>query len=193
MTLTTPAKLHWNYFLALERDLDVVSRYVEFTPENFSVYSIELAHLLFAAASEVDVLAKLICEIVSPCSPRSNINDYRSTLVTAIPDLPNAEVIVLRYGLVLTPWDSWSTSTNPAWWRSHNDVKHERDTYFNQATLENALNAMSALLLFNYHYYSRKLAPSGEVLRPKDVTRHLFPESGLLRLNGDFYNHYLVT
>ena len=52
----TAGKLHWNYFLALDRDLEVVSRYVEFTKPNFNVYSIELAHLLFAAASEVDVV-----------------------------------------------------------------------------------------------------------------------------------------
>ena len=56
----TAGKLHWNYFLALDRDLEVVSRYVEFTKPNFNVYSIELAHLLFAAASEVDVIAKLL-------------------------------------------------------------------------------------------------------------------------------------
>lgn len=55
------AKLHWNYFLALEQDMDVVARYIEFTHANLNVYSIELAHLLFAASSEVDVIAKLLC------------------------------------------------------------------------------------------------------------------------------------
>jgi len=58
----TQSKIHWNYFLALERDLEIVARYVEFTKPNFKTFSIELAHLLFAAASEVDVVAKLLCE-----------------------------------------------------------------------------------------------------------------------------------
>ena len=62
MIHATTGKLHWNYFIALERDLEVVSRYVEFCPQNFDVYSIEFAHLLFAAASEVDVVAKLLCQ-----------------------------------------------------------------------------------------------------------------------------------
>ena len=35
--LTTPSKLHWNYFLALERDMDVMSRYIEFDEANFAV------------------------------------------------------------------------------------------------------------------------------------------------------------
>ena len=35
---------------------------------NYKIYSIELAHLLFAAASEVDVIAKLLClEEPGPC------------------------------------------------------------------------------------------------------------------------------
>ena len=45
----TSQKLHWNYFVALEHDLEAASRYVEFCERNFDVFSIELAHLLFAA------------------------------------------------------------------------------------------------------------------------------------------------
>ena len=56
--------LHWNYFLAIESDLGKVSRYIEFTQENFGVYSIELAHLLLTSASEVDVVAKGICRFL---------------------------------------------------------------------------------------------------------------------------------
>ena len=45
--------LHWNYYIALEQDLAKLSRYIEFAEGNFSTYSIELAHLLLAASSEV--------------------------------------------------------------------------------------------------------------------------------------------
>ena len=54
--------LHWNYFLAVENDVEKLSRYIEFTKDNFKVYSLEMTHLLLAASSEVDVVAKLICE-----------------------------------------------------------------------------------------------------------------------------------
>ena len=33
---------HWNYFLAMEEDLDRLSRFVEFTTNNYECYSIEL-------------------------------------------------------------------------------------------------------------------------------------------------------
>nr|VFJ75657.1 MAG: hypothetical protein BECKFM1743C_GA0114222_108651 [Candidatus Kentron sp. FM]VFJ75929.1 MAG: hypothetical protein BECKFM1743A_GA0114220_108881 [Candidatus Kentron sp. FM]VFK21500.1 MAG: hypothetical protein BECKFM1743B_GA0114221_107901 [Candidatus Kentron sp. FM] len=32
--------LHWNYFLALEADIEHLSRYVEFSEENYCTHSI---------------------------------------------------------------------------------------------------------------------------------------------------------
>ena len=49
---------YWNYFLALEADLERLSRFVEFTSVNFQTYSLEMARLLLTGASEVDVVAK---------------------------------------------------------------------------------------------------------------------------------------
>ncbi len=60
--MTTGVKVHWNYFIAMERNLEDISRYIEFHNDNFQTYSIELAHLFLAAASEVDVIAKLVCK-----------------------------------------------------------------------------------------------------------------------------------
>ncbi len=190
----TAGKLHWNYFLALERDLEVVSRYVEFSPPNFQVFSIELAHLLFAAASEVDVVAKLLCERITPAAPRGNIDEYKSVLLPAFPDLPTTQVFIPRYGLLFAPWSNWAGPKNPDWWRSYNNVKHERDTYFNEATLKNALNALGALLLVTFHYYALTMAVAPvTVLSPKDTTRELQPESTLIRLNNDFYYDTLIV
>lgn len=47
----TQSILHWNYFLALELDVERLARFVEFTGSNFATYSIEMAHLFIAAAS----------------------------------------------------------------------------------------------------------------------------------------------
>ena len=188
------AKLHWNYFLALERDMEVVARYIEFTEPNFGVYSIELAHLLFAAASEVDVIAKLLCARIDPAAPKGNINDYRAVLTNALPDLAASEVLVPRYELTLTPWDEWNGAGNPFWWRSYNNVKHQRDSHFSEATLKHSLNALAALLLVTIHFYQRTLAtPPAHTLALKDTTRLLQPESTLLRLpEGSYYDTLIV-
>ncbi len=190
----TSRKLHWNYFIALERDLEAVSRYVEFCEPNFKTFSIELARLLFAAASEVDVVAKLLCEKINPTARRRNINDYKATLLPAIPDLPDTAVFVSRYGLSFKPWSNWADTKNPLWWCSYNDVKHKRDAHFHKATLENALNALGALLIVTFHYYARTLAvPPSAILAPKDTTQELQPESVLLRLDSNFYYDHLIV
>jgi len=190
----TSSKLHWNYFLALEHDLDVLSRYVEFCPANLSVFSLELAHLLFAAASEVDVLAKCLCQIFAPASPRENITHYRPILLAQLTALPTTEISVPRYGLKFCPWDNWATAAgpNPNWWKSYNNVKHERNVFFQEATLQNALNALGALLILNFHFYRFTLSPPGPH-PPRSTTRELQPESKLLRLPEDHYDSYLLV
>jgi hypothetical protein len=171
---TGTGKIYWNYFLALERDLEVVSRYIEFDQRNLSVFSIELAHLLFAAASEVDVIAKALCQILNPSARRENITDYQAVLVPALPELITDHVDIPRYGLRMVPWANWQQGNNPAWWKSYNKVKHERDSYFHEATLQNAIDALSALLLLVFQYYSYTLSPPvGPVYRPKHITQQL--------------------
>lgn len=196
MINATNSKIHWNYFIALEKDLETVSRYVEFSKQNLDVYSIELAHLLFAAASEVEVIAKLLCRRFNPTARCKSINDYRPILLAELPDLPTTEILINRYGLSFKPWDNWSNSSNnnPLWWHSYNEVKHQRDTHFNKATLKNVLNALGALLVITYYYYSYELAPAGvERLSPKDTMRELKPESTLLTLPKDYYYVNLIV
>lgn len=204
------SKLHWNYFLALEQDLEGLTRYIEFCDSNFQVFSIELAHLLFAAASEVDVLAKCICEIVAPKKQRKNIDDYRrnileeeNLLIPTVSAKPTAnpayatkvyelEVRIPRYGISFIPWENWSANKNPDWWRSYNNVKHERNKFFPEATLQNALNAMGALLIMNYYYYrlvlTEKNPKSQWQFKGASVTRNLEPQSLFLRLPEDYYD-----
>lgn len=181
-------KLHWNYFLALENDLETLTRYIEFDRANFNVFSIELAHLLFAAASEVDVLAKRICEVVNPAAPRNNIDNYRAVMLGCdkLSKLPTLEISIPRYGLKVKPWVSWSKNENPAWWRNYNDVKHERNKHFHEATLENVLNAMGVQLAFNFCYLSVQF-PDSALHDTCDVTRLLKPESKLIRLPPLYY------
>jgi hypothetical protein len=200
-------KLHWNYFLALEQDLERISRYIEFCKPNLKVFSIELAHLLLAAGSEVDVLAKCICEIIAPAAARANIDHYRLN-ITKEENLPiragpsNAlspnpatkisalRVHILRYGLAFIPWENWARQKNPAWRTCYNNVKHERNHYFHEASLQNAVNALGALLIMNYYY---RLALTVKSARPRrqvkgpSITRHLEPQSTFMRLPKNYY------
>lgn len=203
MAKDTKSKLHWNYFLALEQDLERVSRYVEFCESNLLVFSIELARILLAASSEVDVLAKRICEQVAPGTPSRNMNEYRSVMTKAahrsdrtgvsLPDVSSMQVLVPRYGLTLTPWKSWADNKNPDWWQSYNKVKHERDEHFNQASLRNSLDAMGALLIFNFCLYRFDVIKrTPHAFTAKTITYELKPDSSLLRFSeGCYYSPVL--
>jgi hypothetical protein len=53
--------LHWDYYLTLEEDLKNLARYIDINSNNFNTYSIELVRILQIAASEIDVVLKLLC------------------------------------------------------------------------------------------------------------------------------------
>lgn len=148
--------LHWNYFLALESDIENLARYIEFTRDNYKTYSTELTNILLACCSEVDVLSKLICQIRNSNSKAGNIGDYRSELRENYPFLESMEITIPRYSLTLTPWENWSNNESPHWWSCHNKVKHERNKHYQEANLQNTLNSAAALFCLELIYHKEK-------------------------------------
>lgn len=193
ITFTTP-KHHWNYFLAIEQDLEKVSRYIEFANDNLNVHSIELTHILLSASSEVDVIMKEICQHLEPSKSPNNINDYKSIVISKLSQLVDEQVIISRFGLTFKPWENWKGASNPDWWRSYNNVKHQRNSHFNEANLQNTINSVGALLISVIYYY--QLAFSSEVghqIEMRDTTRQLEPESTFIKIdNDDHYYHSLI-
>lgn len=163
--LETPTSKHWNYFLALEDDVERLARYVELTQANFETHSIEIMRILFGACSEIDVVAKLLCKKIESSSRASKINLYRNEITAAYPQLANARVNLPQFGLDLTPWLNWKDARkSPYWWKAYNDVKHERNEYFRDANLQNCLNAVGALFVLLLFFYLEE-ADRGD-LRP---------------------------
>lgn len=155
--LTGLSLAHWNFFLALEKDLEVLSRYIEFTETNFTCYSLEISRILFSAAAEVDVVAKQLCVKINPTSSDSNINQYRDEIRTAYPGLQSFKVTIPRFGLELTPWSNWSDATGvPDWWTAYNKVKHHRNTDYHRGNLKNCLNAAAGLFVLILYFYKEK-------------------------------------
>jgi hypothetical protein len=144
---------HWNYFLALEADLKIVSRYIEFESRNLSVYSIELAHLPWPASSEVDVLLKCICKKLAPKSKAENVFQYHEIISSEKADFLVKTILIPRFNLTLRPWISWSSTKSPNWWTAYNKVKHSRDTEFPLANLKNVLNSLAGLYSCIGAYY----------------------------------------
>lgn len=172
MKITEPQILpHWSYFLCLEEDVVRLSRWVEFSEANFQCYSVEIARLLMAATSEVDVVAKLVCKSIDDNSKAASIGAYQKVIVDRFPSILKGVTSIPRYGLDLTPWAEWgSENTPPDWWKANNKVKHHRSEHFNQATLINLLYSMSGLLILItllYREKAHRLYPLTDLFVPR--------------------------
>ena len=162
--LRSHSYVHWNYFLALEEDLDRLSRYVDLAGGNDATYSIEIARLFLGASSEVDVVLKQLCRKHNSESAATTINAYFEVVSKACPNFIGFEVQIPRYGLTLHPWSDWGEGRPPIWWQDHNKVKHHRDEHFSKANLKNCLNSVAALFVAVLHLYE-ELGRNGELLQ----------------------------
>lgn len=117
--------------LAMESDLERLSRYVEFTEENYPCFSIEIARILMAAGAEIDVVCKQLCALLTtslglPATQASNINEYRDIINDRYPKIKRFSIQMPRCGLELCPWDEWKKPNGvPLWWTGYNKTKHD--------------------------------------------------------------------
>lgn len=162
--LRSHSYVHWNYFLALEEDLDRLSRYVDLAGGNDATYSIEIARLFLGASSEVDVVLKQLCRKHNRESRAESINAYFGEVSKACPNFIGFEVQIPRYGLTLHPWIEWAERVPPIWWQDHNKVKHHRDEFFPKANLKNCVNSVAALFVAVLHLYEEP-GRNGELLQ----------------------------
>ena len=179
---------HWNYFVALERDFEVVSRYVEPCEQNEETFSIELGRLLMAATQEVDVVLQLLCKKLAPIENPSSIGAYHAVVDRELPDFKNDIVRLPRFGMESRLWVNWGQDSPPFWWTANNKIKHSRSTHFDRATLKNTYNAISGLLLAITYMHRAALTPDAKL--PNDwwrVTTPLDPPSTMFRMAAERY------
>jgi hypothetical protein len=154
--------LHWNYLLAIENDLENLSRYIEFDAKNFACFSIEIARILLTSGAEVDVVCKQLCKKLNASSKADSIHQYRDEIIQAFPQISDFNICMDRYGIILKPWEKWqNTKDDPLWWTAYNKIKHERMSEYARANLENVLNAISGLFVVTLYFYKDEASSIG--------------------------------
>lgn len=149
----TSQPFHWAYFLALEDDLNTLSRYVEIAEPNYKTYSIEISRLLLSACAEVDSVLKQLTARIDINAKREKLSHYVNHVTAFAPEFKNFHVNIHRFGLQLRPWDTWTEGRAPLWWTAHTKVKHGRHSDFAEATLGNCINALAALYISIVHLH----------------------------------------
>jgi hypothetical protein len=143
---------HWNYYMAIEEDVQRLSRYVDFNPSNYATHSIEIARLLMTSCQDLDVILKQLSSHHG--HPASNEQGYRKYLPTIYPKMVGVTVDILPFDLSFTPFSAWASKKTPDWWTANNKVKHERHSHFAMASIENMLNALAALFIGNIYFHN---------------------------------------
>jgi hypothetical protein len=181
--------IYWNYFISIEDDLYKLSRYIEFDIKNEKTFSIELVRLLISSSSEFEVVSKELCAIKCPNDVINNIKDIRSKLLGFYPDIYDLEIIIPRFGLNYKPLINWKNNRNCDWWTSYNDVKHQRNTKYENANIKNVINAIGSLYIINLYYYnSLQEQNRNATVKMEETTLELRPRPSLIRINRlDFY------
>jgi len=175
---------YWQYFLAIERDLEATTQYVEPVHTNFKTFSVAFARILLSAGSEIDVVCQLLCRKLDKSSKADDIEKYRQEILARYPRFPTMRVLVPRYALLFEPWRPWEQNETPEWWRLHQKVKHQRDSHFPDANLEHSLNAVAALFCLVLYFYQTALYANE--LQPWAHFFGLEKEPGYLMLEANF-------
>ena len=150
-------KKYWNYYLRIEEEFYNTRNFVEFSEDNFGTYSIEYLKLYLSVCSEIDVVGKYIAKSFNNSSKPNNIMEWWKEIIEKLKFenkyLYDVEISFIDIKTII-PWENFNYPNNPnanspAWWRTYNDVKHNRteidkDThkeFFTQANLQNVISA----------------------------------------------------
>jgi hypothetical protein len=117
-----------------------------------------------AASSEFDTLAKQLCANIDPTQTPTNIRQYYPIIVSKYSKLTQFKIHIPRYKLSFKPWLRWSANNSPDWWsKGYNKIKHDRDQYFEQANLFNAILSTAGLLIGILYFYDSKFGSIPEI------------------------------
>lgn len=162
---------YWNYAELLNEQLGTTANYVEPDKDNYGTYSTTYTNILLSACSEIEVVTKLICQIIDPdtdyLSPEVpnksgtkmvknmiGMEKLSGVLLKRFPHIHQAKAEIINKHEMIYPFECWKEENcELPWWRAYNMVKHYRHQFFNNATLENTLNSVAALIILNSYLY----------------------------------------
>lgn len=136
--------------VVLTRQLQRICQTIHPNKETLSTFGHDIRNLLILACTEVEAHWRgvLLSNGAVKGNQRLSTNDYVK-LATAM-KLPEFSVSFPFYPWlsVITPFEKWGSTGSPTeeieWYGAYNEVKHDRESNFQKATLANAFHAVTA-------------------------------------------------
>lgn len=158
---------NWHTYRYLETRVLECSRYVAFAQENSKTWSETFADLLMLTGSAIDSFLRYMkdCPVISNLpevakvslrirkrkTKQWNIGDFMSAYEPVYEFSQNH--VLVPFGLSnfgkREPFRGFEKRKSPIWWKAYNHLKHDYYEKIREATLENTLDALAALLILN--------------------------------------------
>lgn len=160
--LTKEQVLHyWNYAEILNEELGKTAQFVEPDAQNYSTYSLMYTKIILSACAEVEIICRMLCQIVdsnrdyTTLKNQAKMRNLSETIQMRFPNIYQARSELVQKQEYIYPFKVWKEDPkkNLQWWEDYNQIKHYRYQKYNSATLENALNSVSALIILNSYLY----------------------------------------
>lgn len=150
-TIVKPPSIYWNSFKMLHNDLEESLRYVNPSAEHFKVYSLRFYELLIRASTEFESVCKeRVAELKLSKSKSKDFTIKEYYLLNKHFENKLAKVSVgylFPEPLFVNPLEQWKKSHQLDWYKSYNNVKHNRVANFHEANLENVLKSIGAFFI----------------------------------------------
>ena len=131
---------------ALTRTFTSICQTVQPATENLNVYGHDIRNLLVLASTEVEAQWKAILRANGVEQARLDRRDYKGLLDALRLDEYEIGFPFYPWLEPMRPFAEWRDGTL-RWYTAYNNVKHGREEFFPQATLENAAMAMLACVV----------------------------------------------
>lgn len=141
----------------LVEQLERIFRTVHPVPSNFGVFGHDIRNLLILAATEVEAHCKGV--LVANGARGKSTEDYVKLLPAM--KLDDYDIEMPHYPWIgpFRPFRGWIANPSTKslkWYDAYNAVKHDRETAFERATLENALQAVCAVAIMLVAQFGRE-------------------------------------
>jgi hypothetical protein len=136
----------WSQYRLLQADFLSHLDYIHPDPKNFATFSSRLLAFIRSVGAEVDSACKRIVPSASPDS--TTMADWRTYLEGQF-KISRVCLPVPAFHTYVRPFRDFEINKSPTWWRAFTHLKHQRDNFFSEATIENGLNALGGLFILN--------------------------------------------
>ena len=162
-------------FLLIQKDVLSLFDYIEPADKNLTCYSFRIHELLLRVCVEVEANFKAILK-ENGYSKSNNLNMLDYSKVDQSHRLSSYQVKIPRWmggENIITPFDSFlnldDKEKSPKWYRSYNNVKHDRYENFEEANFENLIHAVAGLVvLLSSQFHTTDFSPGPTLLSVSD-------------------------